>query len=141
MSRRYPTPRPGNLRLVARCASPCSRSSRRRTCGGVRVGDRDRATVTGTEGTELNATVANGSTSEKTNACLKATIDWGDGATSNGHDPGRRQHLHGARPAHLRQAGHPDLVTTVRDICTPGSGSAHSPVTIADAPLTAPARR
>src|SRR5207244_10065399 len=35
------------------------------------------------------------------------------------------------------QAGHPDLVTTVRDVCASGSGSAHSPVTIADAPLTA----
>jgi hypothetical protein len=34
-------------------------------------------------------------------------------------------------------AGHPDLVTTVRDICTPTSASAHSPVTINDAPLTA----
>ena len=43
--------------------------------------------ISGTEGSELNTTVASGSTSEKTNACLRATIDWGDGASSSGTIP------------------------------------------------------
>jgi fibronectin-binding autotransporter adhesin len=93
--------------------------------------------LSGTEGTELNATVASGSTSEKTNACLRATIDWGDGASSAGTIPtgGSSFTVRGRHT--YAQAGHPDLVTTVRDICSAGSASAHSPVTIADAPLTA----
>jgi hypothetical protein len=94
-------------------------------------------TVSGTEGTEINTTVASGSTSEKTNACLHATIDWGDGASSSGTIPtgGSSFTVHGRHT--YAQAGHPDLVTTVSDICSAGSGSAHSQVTIADAPLTA----
>jgi fibronectin-binding autotransporter adhesin len=93
--------------------------------------------VTGTEGTELNVTVASGSTTSKTNACLRATIDWGDGATTNGTIPagGSSFTVRGRHTYAI--AGHPDLVTTVRDICDPASASAHSPVTINDAPLTA----
>ncbi|TML03324.1 MAG: VCBS repeat-containing protein, partial [Actinobacteria bacterium] len=95
--------------------------------------------VTGTEGTELNVTVASGSTSEKTNACLNATIDWGDGATSMGTIlPGGSSFT--VRGSHTyAMAGHPDLVTTVRATspCSPATASAHSPVTINDAPLTA----
>jgi hypothetical protein len=94
-------------------------------------------TISGTEGTELNVTVAGGSTSEKTNACIKATIDWGDGTTSNGTIPAGGS-SYSVRGRHTyAQAGHPDLVTSVRDICSAGTASAHSPVTIADAPLTA----
>jgi fibronectin-binding autotransporter adhesin len=93
--------------------------------------------VTGTEGSEINATVASGSTSEKTNACLRATIDWGDGASSSGTIPTGGSNFTVRGRHTYADAGHPDLVTTVRDICSPGSGSAHSPVTIADAPLTA----
>lgn len=94
-------------------------------------------TVTGTEGAEINATVASGSTSEKTNACLRATIDWGDGATTNGTIPAGGSSFTVRGRHTYAQAGAPDLVTTVRDICSPGSASAHSPVTIADAPLSA----
>jgi hypothetical protein len=94
-------------------------------------------TVTGTEGTELNATVASGTTSQKASACLRATIDWGDGATSTGTIPAGTSN-YTVRGRHTyAQAGHPDLVTTVRDICGNASASAHSAVTIADAPLKA----
>jgi len=94
-------------------------------------------TVTGTEGTEINATVAAGTTNKKVSACLRATIDWGDGATSAGTIPASGGN-YTVRGRHTyAMAGHPDLVTTVRDICTPTSASAHSPVTINDAPLTA----
>jgi FG-GAP-like repeat len=93
--------------------------------------------VSGTEGTEVNATVASGTTSQKTNACLRATIDWGDGASSAGTIPaGASSYTVRGRHTYA-QAGHPDLVTTVRDICSTTSASAHSPVTIADAPLSA----
>jgi hypothetical protein len=95
--------------------------------------------VSGTEGAELNVIVASGSTSQKVNACLQATIDWGDGVTSNGtiSAVGSSFTVRGRHT--YAQAGHPDLVTTVRDACPNGGGSAsaHSPVTIADAPLSA----
>jgi hypothetical protein len=96
--------------------------------------------LSGVEGTELNATVASGSTSEKTSACLRATIAWGDGTTSAGTIPtGGSSYTVRGRHTYA-QAGSPDLVTTVRDTCAAGSGSAHSAVTIADAPLTATGR-
>jgi hypothetical protein len=95
------------------------------------------ATLTGTEGTELNATVASGSTTSKTNACLRATIDWGDGTTTNGTIPAGGSSFTVRGRHSYAMAGHPDLVTTVRDICTQDSGSAHSQVTINDAALTA----
>src|SRR4051794_11840042 len=134
---RYPRPGPGNLPVVIRAtiallalfgaAAPAASAS-------VTVTGR---TIAGTEGTELNVTVAGGSTSEKTNACIKATIDWGDGTTSNGTIPAGGS-SYSVRGRHTyAQAGHPDLVTSVRDICSPGTAAAHSPVTIADAPLTA----
>ena len=96
-------------------------------------------TLSGTEGAELNATVASGSTSQKTNACLRATIDWGDGATSTGTIPAGGSSFTVRGRHTYAQAGHPDLVTTVRDICSSPqtSAAAHSQVTIADAPLTA----
>ena len=47
--------------------------------------------MTGTEGTEINATVAGGTTDKKISACLRATIDWGDGATSPGTIPAERE--------------------------------------------------
>jgi hypothetical protein len=93
--------------------------------------------VTGTEGAELNVTVASGSTTSKTNACLRATIDWGDGATTNGTIPAGGSSFTVRGRHTYAMAGHPDLVTTVRDICDPASASAHSPVTINDAPLAA----
>jgi len=134
---RYPRPGPGNLPVVIRAtiallalfgaAAPSALAS-------VTVTGR---TVSGTEGTELNVTVATGSTSEKTNACIKATIDWGDGTTTNGTIPAGGS-SYSVRGRHTyAQAGHPDLVTSVRDICSPGTAAAHSPVTIADAALTA----
>ena len=93
--------------------------------------------VTGTEGTEINATVAGGTTDKKVSACLRATIDWGDGATTTGTIPASGSNFTVRGRHTYAMAGHPDLVTTVRDICTPASASAHSPVTINDAPLTA----
>jgi len=140
MSWRYPTFGPGSLAVVIRSAiallallagaAPAAASA------SVTVTGR---TLSGTEGAELNATVASGSTSEKTNACLQATIDWGDGASSTGTIPtgGSSFTVRGRHT--YAQAGHPDVVSTVRDICSSPatSGSAHSPATIADAPLAA----
>jgi hypothetical protein len=140
MSWRYPTSGPGNLAAMIRraiavlallaAAAPAAASA------SVTVTGR---TVSGTEGAELNATVAGGSTSEKTNACLRATIDWGDGSTSTGTIPAGGSSFTVRGRHTYAQAGHPDLVTTVRDVCSSPqtSASAHSPVTIADAPLTA----
>jgi hypothetical protein len=93
--------------------------------------------VTGTEGTEINATVASGTTTKKVSACLRATIDWGDGVTTAGTIPASGTGFTVRGRHTYAMAGHPDLVTTVRDICTPSTASAHSPVTINDAPLTA----
>lgn len=93
--------------------------------------------ISGTEGTEVNTTVAGGTASSKSTICLRATIDWGDGTTSAGTIPaGGSSFTVRGRHTYM-QPGTPDLVTTVKDVCNGSSGSAHSPVTIADAPLTA----
>jgi hypothetical protein len=134
---RYPAAGGGKLRAVIRLAVALAAvlaATAQAAVASVTVTGR---AVNGTEGTELNVTVASGSTSEKTNACLRATIDWGDGSSSNGTIPtgGSSFTVRGRHT--YAMAGHPDLVTTVQDICSPGGASAHSPVTIADAPLTA----
>jgi fibronectin-binding autotransporter adhesin len=140
MSWRYPTSRPGNLALVIRSVIAClallAAAVPAAASASVTVTGK---TLSGTEGTELNAPVAGGTTSEKTNACLRATIDWGDGASSNGtiRIGGSDFTVRGTHT--YAMAGHPDLITTVTDVCSrpQTSASAHSPVTINDAPLTA----
>jgi hypothetical protein len=93
--------------------------------------------LSGVEGTEVNTTVASGTTTSKSTICLRATIDWGDGASSPGTIPAGGSNFTVRGRHTYQQAGAPDLVTTVRDVCNNVSGSAHSPVTIGDAPLTA----
>jgi FG-GAP-like repeat len=93
--------------------------------------------VSGVEGTEVNTTVASGSATAKSTICLRATIDWGDGATSTGTIPAGGSSFTVRGRHTYQQAGAPNLVTTVRDVCNSVSGSGQSPVTIGDAPLTA----
>jgi hypothetical protein len=93
--------------------------------------------VSGTEGTEINTTVASGTTTSKSTVCLRATIDWGDGSSSTGTIPAGGSSFTVRGRHTYAQAGKPDLVTTVKDICSGASGNGHSAVTIADAPLTA----
>jgi hypothetical protein len=93
--------------------------------------------VSGTEGAEVNTTVASGTSTAKSTICLRASIDWGDGTTSSGTIPAGGSNFT-VRGRHTYQrAGTPDLVTTVHDVCNDVSGSAHSAVSIADAPLNA----
>src|SRR5690242_3369728 len=138
MSWRYPTPRPGNLRLVIRLALALLAL----TATAAVAAPTPSVTVTGralsgVEGTEVNTTVASGTTTSKSTICLRATIDWGDGASSPGTIPAGGSNFTVRGRHTYQQAGAPDLVTTVRDVCNNVSGSAHSPVTIGDAPLTA----
>jgi fibronectin-binding autotransporter adhesin len=136
---RYPTPRPGNLRVVIRLALALlalSATAAAAAPAPAAVTVTGRA-VSGIEGTELNTTVASGTTTSNSTLCLHATIDWGDGASSTGTIPAGGSSFTVRGRHTYAQAGAPNLVTTVRDSCNGASASGQSAVTIGDAPLTA----